>query len=60
MNQLRKCPHGVKVGPLDDYGVPEDVRESPYSVYCWKCNGQDGPTPEHPEPADLALIEGRL
>lgn len=52
MTELRKCPHGVVVGPLDDYGVPDEVRESPYSAYCWKCNGESGPTPERPEPVE--------
>jgi hypothetical protein len=55
---VRKCPHGVDVGPLDDYGVPDEVRESPYSAYCWKCNGEDGPTPQYPEPALARLDSG--
>lgn len=40
----RRCPHGVTVGPLDDYGVPDDVETSPYSVYCWICNKQEANT----------------
>ena len=32
---VRKCPHGVKVGPLDDYNVPED--EPVKSTYCNIC-----------------------
>jgi hypothetical protein len=48
---IRLCPHGVQVGPLDDYNVPDDQPVSPYSAYCWKCNGLDGPDAAHREPA---------
>lgn len=46
----RKCRHGVVVGPLDDYGVPDDVDVSPHSSYCWVCAGLDGPTSDYPDP----------
>ena len=32
---MRRCSHGVQVGPLDDYGVPENERV--YSTYCAEC-----------------------
>ena len=34
--RVRRCPHGVQVGPLDDYGVPADSPVS--STYCKRCN----------------------
>lgn len=34
--QMRKCPHGINVGPLDDYGVPEGDRV--FSTYCAECS----------------------
>lgn len=46
----RNCPHGVQVGPLDDYGVPPEQEVAPFSAYCWICAGLEGPTPEYPEP----------
>lgn len=47
---LRRCPHGVEVGPLDDHGLPADQEVADYSVYCWVCNGLAGPEPAYPEP----------
>ena len=35
MSAVRKCPHGVNIGPLDDYDVPEDERV--FSTYCAEC-----------------------
>jgi hypothetical protein len=39
VSELRKCPHGVNVGPLDDYGIPED--KPVQSTYCRVCNPID-------------------
>jgi hypothetical protein len=33
---VRQCPHGVNVGPLDDYGVAPDQRV--FSTYCDQCH----------------------
>lgn len=35
-HELRKCPHGIEVGPLDDYEVPDTVEVK--SVYCNQCH----------------------
>lgn len=47
---MRQCPHGVNVGPLDDYGVPDDQRV--YSTYCAECyHEQTGHHPDYLESA---------
>jgi hypothetical protein len=33
---VRQCPHGVNVGPLDDYGVADGDRV--FSTYCEQCH----------------------
>jgi len=35
-----KCPHGVALGPLDGYGVPEGERV--FSTYCAECYRDQG------------------
>jgi hypothetical protein len=34
---IRKCPHGVLCGPLDDYEIP--ANEPVKSIYCQQCSG---------------------
>lgn len=35
MSDVRKCPHGIDVGPLDDFGV--DPSSPVKSIYCNEC-----------------------
>lgn len=54
---LRQCPHGVDVGPLDDYERgPDDLVASSYCDICnraWELRGHDGYVTE----ADIAKAE---
>jgi hypothetical protein len=45
-SRVRECPHGVPVGPLDDYGRgPDELVTSSYCEVCnlaWTLRGHDG------------------
>lgn len=57
---LRQCPHGVNVGPLDDYERgPDDLVASSYCDICnraWQLRGHDGYVTEQ----DIARAEADL
>lgn len=57
---LRHCPHGVNVGPLDDYKRgPDDLVTSSYCKICnraWVLRGHDGYVTEE----DIARAEADI